>query len=910
METLFQTHQTSNVPIILVDASGSVKTLFHDVTIFDKMKNIVIGLREERVRLIFWNSSEPEKTFFRGGIYRIPFVVNRDTLNHTFRHIHTNIGNGCLTMPHIAFENIPNEWINDKDMTRIYFITDGQICCHNEEREKNDLADSIKRLFDRHNNIQLNIITVESRNVDLTSAETTRTSAGTDVYEIIMNRGMTRYITKFISYTLNNEHDGFVHINKNIPPAGFVPYRENYFSVLKVGEFIRFIMDEITRATDDDKLLQIIQNLSSTIAVLIKDKQKNIAEGTINTFCQLFRHTNIDPLFVRMILTESIQRETAGSALIYSTYRTQLKDLYKRADTLLLDNVRDAINVGNRFITFPYNDKIVIGNYRMIDRNIIHQNKIYHNGAIEINKKIIPILPYTFTDSQLSNQCIRQWTRTIMNKLHHINAYDDSIMYVVLGHILQVVLSDVDDDIKNAYRRLGTTMLRKKRLLNDITELERLQTGGLPMDNKGIVESFYTFMNIVCDKMKITMNPFVLWYAMCLALNDEYLITRQLIHCAEHITKEFGDIEPRNLLRVIKERNIFKSITIHRIRDEALFDYVCLITMEDTAKTGGYRFLPHTSASGVICCPQNVLSEIGYNQLISRAETCICPICYERLNVTNFERVGAKPDEDATIIFSEDVKNVFGEDVHQIEPIQVIQLPLPLPSSIQTASASTTSSVLPQSTQTLPITVVVMRGTVGSGKSHFSRLLKEHIEKNDGLCIVEGTDQYCKTGISVDNAIRTVTSHINEFANVSTDKRKFIIIDTCGERNNTKQIFGVTMCRPRWRVVTYFPNYIKDKMKGYMQWSLRNVLRRKQPDSNSSFYLNPIGAGVLTCVKVHMRKAQALFSNRAKDTTPLIYQESIDVAIRQLNDEADIYERALETELPIEREVERFYSAL
>lgn len=897
MESLFKSHTTTNVPIILVDASGSVTCDFNTASVFDKIKNIIIGLKEERVRLIFWNSNTPEKPFFKDGVYRLPFIVNRDTLNQTFRHVQQQITNNCLTYPHLAFENIPDDWINDKDMTRIYFVTDGQMGYSNIQGYemsilKDRLGRSINKIFEKHNNIQLNIITVEPKIADLTAAETTQNAAGCDVYDVIMNGRLTKYITKFISYTLNNDN-GFIHINKNIPPAGHLPYADKYFSILKVGDFIRFIMKEIADTNDEDKHLQIIQNLSATLAVLTKDKQKSIIDGTINTFCDLFKNTRIDPMFVRFILTESIQKENEGTASIYSAYRSQLKDLYKRADGLLVENVRNAIGVGNKFITLPMFGKIVTGSFRLIDKNITQQHKVYRNGAVTIGKLCIPILPFYHSNSIMNEQCIRQWVRTVISRMHNVGQMDDEVIYIVLGYVLQVVLSDVNDEIKDSYRRLGTIMLKKKRLSTDMTELSRLESGELPIDNKGVVESFYRFMGVISNKLNIKLSPLALWYAICLAMNNEQMIIRQLIHCADTINKDFQDINPKELLNIIKNGDFVNKVTIFDVRSETTLDYNCLITMDDTSKIGGYKFLPHQTASNSICCPQNVLSDTGYTQLIAHVETCVCPICYIRLSATNFEKVGPKPDDiDMSHVFSEDAQNIFAESY--VDPYSH-------------AAPQQTNPITVTKPQTNNIVVVLMNGTVGAGKSHFSKLLKEHIEKNDGLCIVEGTDKYCRDGMQTRDAIRKVTTNIVDFSNVATEKKKYIIIDTCGENNKGTRIFDVDMSR--WKIVRVFPNYMKDHLDEYLCWSLRNVMQRQLPDVTNTHYLNPVSAGVNVCVQVHMKKAMALFSGRAKGLVQQI-PSTVGEIIKILDGRANTYAQLLETNMPISQEIEKLYASL
>ena len=230
---LFQTQITPNPPIILVDSSGSVRDPFGSKMVFEKIRDFVAGLNEPHYRILFWNSNRQENSFFKNGIYKIPFIVKRETINQTFNHIQPNITQYCLTMPHLAFENVADEWIDDKNLTRIYFVTDGEMGYSNisftdKLQLKEHLGRAIRYLFDKHNNVQLNIITFEPRIMNLTNTEMTQNAAGCDVYDVVMTQHLTRYISKFVSYTLNNEN-GFTHINRNLPPSAMLLMETSIF---------------------------------------------------------------------------------------------------------------------------------------------------------------------------------------------------------------------------------------------------------------------------------------------------------------------------------------------------------------------------------------------------------------------------------------------------------------------------------------------------------------------------------------------------------------------------------------------------------------------------------------------------------------------------------------------------------
>lgn len=111
----------------------------------------------------------------------------------------------------------------------------------------------------------------------------------------------------------------------------------------------------------------------------------------------------MDPMFAKFILTDAMNKENEGSACIFATYRAQLKDLYKKAGDMLLTNVRDSINIENEFLTLPVDDKIVSGNYIC--------------SSIKINHLTLPVIPLDRShDSLMSDQCVRQWVRSLISK--------------------------------------------------------------------------------------------------------------------------------------------------------------------------------------------------------------------------------------------------------------------------------------------------------------------------------------------------------------------------------------------------------------------------------------------------------------------------------------------------------------
>jgi hypothetical protein len=902
MNNLFASHTGKHMTIVLVDASGStIAKNFGTDLVFNKEKEIIKNLDEEEYRLIFWNSDNnannaEQKNSFVKGIFKLPFVVKKDKLDLAFGLVKPNIHQGCLTFPHLGFDGIPDEWICHDGLNKIYFITDGEmghsnISSYEMSSLKTALKESIKRLFAKYNNIQLHIITVEPKYMDFTLVETLEKAAGCDVYNVIMDNQMTKHITKFISYTTNNLN-GFVHINKNIPPPGFIPYADKYFSEMRTGEFLVYLSEVIANTGNEDELLKIVQNLASTVSTLIKDKPAKIVDDIIRTFCRLFKNTTLDIMFAQLILTDAVQKERAGTANVFASYRAKLRDLYKQANELLIKNVKEAIGINEFFISLPLDGKIISGHFRLIDKNLKIYRTNYPQSATEINGIMVPIIPFDYTDfSPMNEQCLRQWVRQLIYKLYGVNVMEDTVIYVVLSIVLQVILSDVDDTIKNSYRQLGTIMLKKKRMNTDITELSRLENGEFPVPNSGKIEVFYGYMNFVKHKLDIDIHPMTFWYALCLALGNQSLITKQLIHCKEYIEKDFAGINPENLLLRFKGK--IGNIVHHCIEFENVLDYSCLVTMDDTSKTGGYRFLPHNNIQGSNCCPVYVLSETGHHVLLENPRTSFCPICFAHLDATHFQKVGPKPlSIEQSQIFNENTIDVFASD----RPIPKAKIP-----TINTNTFAKTP--IPNKKGSL----VIMKGTVGSGKSTYATKIKEHIDIIGGHCYVVGIDKYCKNGLSVSEAVDKIKEELMTIDSIADAKLLVVIIDTCGEKNSGNIHFNVDFTG--WPKINVWPNLDRSQLENYLAWSLRNVLLRGNPNpswgnADSYHHLNPTTAGIGKCMEVHQSKARALYGKKLPKM-PVSANMGCEEAIALINDKADAYQKFLSEKMDLDIEIKK-----
>lgn len=910
-DSFFATPKTGKNAILLIDASGSVIfNKFNSSTfIIDQIQKVISRFPEEKFRVLFWNSDQrpfSKDNNFAKGCCKLPFVVEKSKINQSFAFIKPAIDNSCLTFPHLAFENIPTEWIND-DSTKIYFITDGEMgyqkipySAMSELKRKLGLA--ITELFKTHNNIQLNIITVEGKNTDFGRIESMDSTAGGDVYNVIMSQKLTGFITRFVSFTPNNL-DGYVHINKNIPQKGFIPYGDKCFSELYMSEFIQYLMALIVTIKDDsNELLKMIQLLSSSISVIIQDKPPNVIRDVIETFCGLFRDTAVDLVFVRFILSDAVKREREGVANLFVAYRSKLQSLYQQAGELLCEGVKSAIGIGEEFITFPINTmsgghKMISGNFRLIDKSIMIAGKNYPMSSIKVDKLTIPVIPKNMIGySAMNEQCLRQWVRQLIGKMYGVNVMEDVIMYIVLGIVFRVCISsEVDESTKNGFRKLGEIMLKKKRMNFNKTELEKLEEGELPIPNSGKIEGFYKFMDVVKSQLGIEekINPMSLWFVLCLVLNNDKLVKNQFVHCKEFIGKDFPGV-PLNKLVDELGKNI-TPVTSYNIPFETVLDYNCLITLDDTSKTGGFRFLPHKNMSGNVCCPVYVLSDEGYKTLVlDKTNASVCPICYSSVTEVCFEKVSAKPLEiENADSFVSDLCDMFSVGSKNVK------IDMNKSTTMTTYNKSSGFSVKRENGF-----LIIMKGVVGSGKTTFSEKLEKKFTDMGKVVFNVGTDKFCKDGMSTGDARVRVSEELKKINDLDKDVGVVVIIDTCGESttNKTNLIFDVDFTG--WNRVNVWPNYIKGAVEGYLAWSLRNVLRRGDINNDSNFWLTPERAGVSVCINVHKKKSKDLFGKKICSTLRYLPTDKDD-CIRKLNDAADTYESLLVGDMNIDNEVDK-----
>ena len=419
---LFTSNEISEqTAIFLVDASASVKSCFSgSQTVFSKMREICAAKVDtfRGARLIFWNTdkdilnlsdqSESDFHLFKNGIFRPSQPISNHGANQLFTLVESAIDRSCITCPHLGFEAIDDDWISDVLPTHIYYLTDGQIGYnqikpHHLEVLKSRLQASIEKLFARHNHIHLHLITVEARHHDfgVNHELLMATAAGGDVFDTFQRNKLTKYMTEFIAYTLN-QPDGYVQMSTVRPPAGFAPYGEVYFSTRDADKFFAYLYDHVkSERNNEQALLRCIQHLATTVSHLATDKPSNMLDMFVHSFGAIFADTCIDTCIVEALLGDTVRRERDGKRVLLSEYRSRLRQLFEETDRMLINDARNAMGMMNEFISAPPSRGMIVCGHRDMVR---HQFGKYSNGALRItNSHVLPVMPLVEQMSDLVN---------------------------------------------------------------------------------------------------------------------------------------------------------------------------------------------------------------------------------------------------------------------------------------------------------------------------------------------------------------------------------------------------------------------------------------------------------------------------------------------------------------------------
>jgi hypothetical protein len=252
--------------------------------------------------------------------------------------------------------------------------------------------------------------------------------------------------------------------------------------------------------------------------------------------------------------------------------------------------------------------------------------------------------------------------------------------------MMSVLLSDIPDHIKVAWRHCAEVMLQAKRFNSgDLKQIVFLTMGNKP---RPMISGYFTmdeiftqcrkhFCNNFTDDINITLDE--LWYGICLTYNDKKLIKAQL-------PKDYNKTGLIDKLRAHNPIYLYEKIVVQKE-----LEYQDYITLEDISEVGGYKF-PNYKYGKRVFNSSLLISQSTYNELLSTSKkgTTKCPITGANIKLSDFIKLPPKSQIVNETIFDDGDfnMNIFNKqyfqrvNLHDADKMNLFKLPLHSTSSL------------------------------------------------------------------------------------------------------------------------------------------------------------------------------------------------------------------------------------
>lgn len=547
--------------------------------------------------------------------YSTYFVSDATTFEEVAR---SNAHRNNLTCPHYALDGFIKSyhtedslsikplhtWMNPTvpDAVRsVYFLCDGELFdgTMNTANVSASFGSSMKRFMDIFPHHRFTILAVDIK-VTATSSEST---VGCDIYKALSD---TKRINLFRTFTLSTPEGIDMFENRYVPPT-HISYGDRMFLRSDEPQFYNFIQDEVLRL-HDDSIASVVRKTCMALTDFI-DKEgmtTNQIKQLIHVYSKLFERfvPDADCFTTVEQLTDSfkiqMEKNMRGDALLASEVRKTLEQKFTDANESLRKDARSAFGSdGNGLGTsFLFTNKI----YLVPMRSTTHPFKIYNKaGFQDKNGTVAPIMPLLSSTTEFSEQCIRQFTRGIMEK-HGVECRSEQSKFAFLIEMLCVVRSDVPEHVATWWRRWARIMLEKKLPGKDVREIDHFRQGNVL--NLRDVE-------VACSKvLGRAIPPSALWYGICKEIGK---VSGDDILCTNQMFKDTAELE--------RALTTLPKVSVVEIEDE--FEFECPIVGNITS---GFVF-PEHKWRNMTCSPKVVLSEEGLNGMTNPVGIVKCIYC-------------------------------------------------------------------------------------------------------------------------------------------------------------------------------------------------------------------------------------------------------------------------------------------
>lgn len=556
-------------PIVLIDTSGSTENIMknNNKIIQNELmyaKNILKSKNIDEFHLILWSTYATYQKF--------------KTENLAIENIKCEY---CATRIQPALEIIINQNLLNKykRVNDILIFTDGQV-------SNNDLTKEFKKIFNEKYKVNMYIYTIENNNNDYNKNPN---SAGSVLYSMLKNQRLTHNIKKFECYNNIFIDDSYVTMRNLDVPEGVVPFREKGFFLRDLNLFIEDIYKDVQKETDEHILRKLMYDLAISINKILEYKPPHLKRGIINCFSSMFKDTILKNE-ASEFFDAQIDDINNGMTSTFAEYITNRNNLFDRASSSLIENGTKCFKTDSYVSATCGDNKKYIIETNFADSDVQIKDDLYKNVGISCNTSRIPLFPAEYPNEEFSRQCTRQWIRAVWANMYNRNANDDFILYMFLTDVLLIFTSDLPETIKKSYKDLGRVMLDRRRFgSGGVKEFEYLMKGNEPMCVADVPSKITDILRECSALSGLNVKPYTLWAGIVSVYSE--LKNSQKGYCLKDLKKDNADFN--SILQNIKDRNGTSfSVITKKISDKNL-EYSCPITLESTAKTGGYIIKPH-----------------------------------------------------------------------------------------------------------------------------------------------------------------------------------------------------------------------------------------------------------------------------------------------------------------------------
>jgi len=845
-----KTKQSNNVCLI-IDVSGSTGSSFlPGKTVLEKEIEIA-----EQLML-----NSPDDTYT---------VVSFDDNANTFEihilkeemmtNIHTfGLRPGGSTYTERAFGKI----IEMKQKpSHIVLLTDGQT-------NSGELI--LKRQIEtlQKNNISLEVIAVCCSDIDMSTLTVNEEQRipGMDLINYLGNS-----ISKLTIY--NKKHNDVPYIGASTSTIGkncvtFMEVQVTYF----IPDFVRALISELKNSdikwgTNQMEFKKFLSEIGKLLSVLfVSFPESNIfVEDTISRLNEL-NVTNMNCDRIKNIIKYGFDCTRSKKPIMYTNFEAHVKERSVKkgefADAITQLKTQGTTLNSDISISMPYNGMVVVN----------------HN-TIPLNKSLgsYPSSGDNFGNYYFgvgaNSQAIRIGMREFCGFLGVKNCVgSNSVIFYILNQMSLLYINGLpmESDIIAKYRELAiqqTSMetLVEKGKYSGIGCYAQWKNGLLP---KMHFSEEKTHCSLYTDTF---VNPLrlnePLWWALMMSMLG--IFNEQLNVYEESIKGLHIEPTEKEFLKFVK--TTFQTVVNGNIQIvDALAVPTSLFTlMEYGPEDEVYVLKPHGNCKTVT---HYSLDEIeGYVMTPGNG----CCWCHYQPTMNDFERV------------------TFQNPTDNIEKARTVAVPLCVDIyKLKNLNLSPDISFSMTSTNQTRLIKINMIGVTGSGKSTFSNRIREMIEEKNGKCIVLSADKWSKRGKKGREIGQCIRNEMKEFDRIS-QKLKVVIVDICNENGPQQNCFEIDFSN--YEEVNFTPNMIPQKFDQYETWCLWNVLNRGNFNENTLYWLNPVSAGVNTCIRVHKTKASGIrrFCNITSPTVNLNENWTLQQAQDILRKDADAYQEEL-----------------